>query len=236
MRRIWAYTSSGVRRKLEKTQKPVAGPEEALSILSQEGITGVAIKSLHLATGMEYKELRDIVKDRMQGQGAPGRIILSTPLLDATEDLDKSIRCLLNSLPSGTELCDALLLVAHGSRQPEAQAAYEATALFCRKFERRVLLGSLMSRPGLDEVIKECRALGIRSVVLAPLMIAAGFSARCEIAGNDPESWMSALSREGISCVPLMHGLGDHADIVSLWLDDVERMLTELSATEALAK
>ncbi|MEI6810320.1 MAG: sirohydrochlorin cobaltochelatase, partial [bacterium] len=55
IRRIWAYTSSGVRRKLEKLNTPVSDPGNALDALFKTGITHVAVKSLHLATGMEYK-------------------------------------------------------------------------------------------------------------------------------------------------------------------------------------
>lgn len=231
MRRAWACTSPGVRGKLERSAKPCQDPKEALAGLRKDGITHVAVKSLHLASGMEYKELKDVVDDSRESFG---QITLSVPLLDAPADLERTIRCLLRSLPAGTGADDALLLVAHGSRRPEAQAAYEAAAL-CRRFERRVLLGSLMSRPSLNDVTTECKASGIKKLVLAPLMIAAGFSARNEIAGNGPESWLSALSREGIRCVPMIKGLGDHDDIVSIWLDDVERMLIELSGSELQA-
>lgn len=229
MRRTWAYTSSGVRRKLEKNNTPVPGPREALDDLMKAGVTSVAVKSLHLATGMEYKELNEIVQER---RDVFDRIVVSSPLLDAPADLECTIRYLLASLPRETAETDALLLVAHGSRQPEAQAAYDAAAALCRRFERRVLLGSLLSRPGLDDVVRECKAADIRRLVLAPMMIAAGFSARTEIAGTGTESWLSALSREGISCVPVLKGLGDHDEIVQIWLDDIERMLTEFSDSE----
>ena len=63
VRRIWAYTSTGVRRKLEQSGKPVAGPAEALAGLRDEGVTHVAVKALHLAAGMEYTELRDLVQE-----------------------------------------------------------------------------------------------------------------------------------------------------------------------------
>jgi len=227
--RTWAYTSSGVRRKLEQSSQHIADPAEALTGLWNEGVTHVAVKSLHLATGMEYNELRGFVDDRRTGMEVFDKVLLSTPLLDVPADLERTIRCLLASLPPETGPGEAVLLVTHGSRQPGAQVAYERALELCRRFERRVILGSLISKPGVDDVIRECKAGGIRKVVLVPLMIVAGFSARNEIAGNGPESWESALRREGIDCEPVLKGLADHDDVVALWLDDVERMLSELS-------
>lgn len=226
MRRIWTYTSAGVRRKLEQSGKPVAGPAEALAGLRGEGVTHVAVKSLHLAAGMEYTGLRDLVQE-----GGFERIVLSVPLLDAPADFERTLRCLLTSLPTGVEEGDALLLVAHGSRSPEAQVAYAQAAAFCRQLDSRVLLGTLMSPPGLEDVLRACKAAGIRKLSLVPLMIVAGFSARNELAGSDPASWVSVLERAGIRSVPLIKGLGDHEDIVRIWLDDIERMLAELSGS-----
>ena len=229
IRRLWAYTSSGVRRKLEQSGKPVAGPSDALAILRNEGITHVAVKSLHLATGMEYTELRGLVQDLRAEREGFERIVLSTPFLETPADFECTVRCLLAALPSGTDADEALLLVAHGSRRPEAEAAYEAAAAFCRRLDRRVIMGNLMSHPGIEDVIRECKAAGIRKLMLAPLMIVAGSSARNEMAGGDRTSWVSVLEREGIRCASLIRGLGDHDDIVQIWLDDVERLLRELS-------
>ena len=229
--RLWAYTSSGVRRKLEQSGAPVPDPSQALARLRREGATHVAVKSLHLATGMEYTELKNLVEDIRGREGGFERIVLSTPLLEAPTDFERTVRRLLAALPAGTETDVAVLLAAHGSRRPEAQAAYEAAAALCRRLDRRVVLGALMGHPGLEDVIRECKAAGIRKVMLAPLMIVAGSSARNELAGKDPASWASALEREGIRCTALTRGLGDHDDIVGIWLDDVDRMLMELAGT-----
>lgn len=237
VRRRWAYTSSGVRRKLAQSGKPVAGPAEVLAGLRDEGVTHVAVKSLHLAAGMEYTELSDLAQDSRGGPGGFERIVISAPLLDTPADFERTIRCLLMSRPAGTDEGEALLLVAHGSRRPEAQVTYAKAAAFCRRLDsfrgirvnRRVLLGTLMSHPGLEDVLRECKAAGLKKLVLAPLMIVAGSSARNELAGGNPAAWVSVLAREGIRSVPLIKGLGDYNDIVRIWLDDIERMLRELA-------
>ena len=229
VRRIWAYTSSGVRRKLEQRGKPVAAPAAALATLRAEGVARVVVKSLHLAAGMEYTELGGLVQAIRGGPGGFERIVISAPLLDSPADFERTIRRLLMSRPAVVDEGDALLLVAHGSRRPEAQVAYAQAAEFCRRLDSRVLLGTLIAHPGLEDVLRVCKADGIKKLALAPLMIVAGSSARNELAGENPAAWVSVLARAGIRSVPLIKGLGDNDDIVRIWLDDIERMLRELA-------
>ncbi len=221
----WAYTSSGVRKKLEQNGRISKVPYESLSELRKQGITHLAVKSLHLVSGVEYTELKKLLQEFTGTPNGFVQTILSKPLLDAPGDFERTVRWLLDELPK----CDALLLVAHGSKRHEAQSAYEAAATLCRKLDRRVILSTLMSNHGLEDVIRECKTSGLTQLVIAPLMIVAGLSTRNELAGNDPASWASAFEREGIRCVPVIKGLGDNDDIVRIWLDDVERMMLELS-------
>ena len=65
----WAFTSSGVRRKLAQQGRLVAAPCDALEAMQAEGFTTVAVTSLHLSDGMEYGELADTVKAFRTGRG-----------------------------------------------------------------------------------------------------------------------------------------------------------------------
>lgn len=229
IRRSWAYTSSGVRRKLEQSGKPVASPSEALADLIKDGVTHVAVKSLHMATGMEYTDLKDLVQKFNGGSSGFKNIILSKPLWDVPADFERTVQRLLSDLPAGTNASEAVLLVAHGSQRREAQGTYEAAAAICRRLDRRVILSTLMSNPSLEDVIRECKASGLKNLVLVPLMIVAGSSVTNDLAGDGPGSWVSVLGREGIRCTPVIKGLADHDEIIRIWMDDVGRMLTELA-------
>jgi sirohydrochlorin cobaltochelatase len=227
LRRLWAYTSSGVRRKLALRGTPAASPPEALASLRQEGVTHVAVKALHLAPGMEYTELRTAVEDARQDFE---RISLSKPLLDAEADFERTVRCLLDAMPPDPPVDgESLLLVAHGSRTSEAQGAYVSAAALCKAVDRRILLGVMLATPGLAEVVRTCKTAGIQAVRLMPLMIAAGVSARTELAGDGPDSWKSVLESHGIRCRPRLDTLGDSDRIVDIWCDDIGRMLAEMA-------
>lgn len=228
----WAFTSSGVRRKLREAGRPAASPGEAMAALKAQGVNRVAVKSLHFAGGMEYSELREVVLGLREGEGRFERIELSEPLLDAPDDFERTMRHLLSDLPAGTGDGDTLLLVAHGSRRPEAQASYARAEAVCRRFERPIIFKTLLMDAGFQDVIRECREAGLRKVVLAPLMVVAGSSARNEIAGSGPDSLASALGREGIACTPMIKGLGDNREVVRLWIEDVERRLDAMAADD----
>ena len=223
VRRFWTYTSSGVRRKLALRGTPVDSPAECLARMRQEGVTRVAVKSLHLASGMEYTELREEIENARQGFA---QISLSKPLLEEEPDFAHTVRCLLDAMPAGKSPEDeSLLLVAHGSRTSEAQGVYASASALSKAVDRRILFGVMLMKPGLPEVVQMCKTEGIRAVRLMPLMIVAGMSARTELAGDRPDSWQSVLESNGIRCTPLLRGLADDDRIVDVWLDDVGRRL-----------
>lgn len=227
--RFWAYTSSGVRKKLALRGTPVPSPDEALAQMQREGVTRVAVKALHLATGMEYTELREEINHARQGFE---RIALSTPLLEEEADLTRTVRCLLNAAAATAAPDEAPLLVAHGSRSREAQPAYAAVFALCKAMDRRALFGVTLAEPGLAATVQACKFAEVRAVQLLPLMVAAGMSARTELAGDAPDSWKSVLESHGIRCRPRLKGLADEDGVVDIWLDDIGRLIAEMAKEE----
>ena len=220
--RFWAYTSSGVRKKLSLRGTPAASPEGALAQMRRDGVTRVAVKALHLATGMEYTELRAEIDGAGRGFA---RVALSRPLLEEEADLARTLRCLLDAAAATAAPDEAPLLVAHGSRSREAQAAYATAATLCKTMDRRALFGVTLTEPGLAATVQGCKSDGVRAVQLLPFMVAAGLSARTELAGDGADSWKSVLESHGIRCTPRLTGLADEDGIVEIWLDDIGRLI-----------
>jgi sirohydrochlorin ferrochelatase len=90
----------------------------------------------------------------------------------------------------------ALLLIAHGSRQPEANADLHHVADELRQRGYAIVEPSYLelAEPGIPEGGARCVAAGARCVVLVPYFLSAGVhvrrdlaAARAELAGRFPE-------------------------------------------------
>lgn len=221
----WAYTSSGIRRKVAAQGCHLEAPQEALAALRSEGVSRAVVLSLHLSDGMEYSELRDVVTEAQHGSTGWERIALGQPLLTSADDLRHAAEAILAETAAAGRGEAAVILVAHGSRQ--AQETFRSAATLFQQIDRRLFLGSILCPPLVNEVLNDCLQAGIRKAWLLPCMVAAGFSARDDIAGNGENTWATLLTRGGVECAPLIKGLGEFKGVVDVWMDQVARLLPD---------
>jgi sirohydrochlorin cobaltochelatase len=226
--RAWAYTSSGVRRKLAERGQHVDDAAEALGRLRQMGVTHLAVKPLHMAPGMEYSELCESAEHMTAGPNAFDRVVIDKPLMQDDAALARTVDALLAEIPADSSREEAVLFVAHGSRRAETREVYARAAALCRRLDRPVFLGTMTPQSSLTETVRECAEAGAKTIRLVPFMIAAGYSAATEIAGPGADSWQAAIEAAGMRCLPVMRGLGDHDGVIDVWLDQVGALLARL--------
>lgn len=224
----WALSSSGVRRKLAIQGVPCQSPHEALLAMQAEGFTHVAVVSLHFADGMEYGELEKTVAGFQAGTGALKHVVLSHPLLALPDEWREVLQSLLVSLQPRRDPADAVVLVAHGSLEPRAVSTFSAASAVCRQVDPRLFLGMILGTPSREDVVRHCSGAGIRKAWLLPCFVAAGFTAREEIAGDGTPSWKTAFQAAGIECESVLRGLGEYDEIVKVWLDQAGNLLKTL--------
>lgn len=222
--RQWAYTSAGIRKKLARAGREVADPPAALAQLRRRGATHVAVHSLHMVPGMEYNELKDTVAEAAV-EAAFEDVSLGAPLLATRTWLPRTVEILRRHVPNDGEAGHAMIIVAHGSRRPEARQSLQAAADLCRGLAGCVRLGAIIPPPSLSDVVAECGREGVELVSLLPLTVAAGEASCRDIAGPHPGSWRSGLEAEGIACTALLKGLGEYDDIAALWIEQIAGML-----------
>ncbi len=56
-----------------------------------------------------------------------------------------------------------------------------------------------------------------------PFMSVAGDHARNDMAGDEPDSWKSILTKAGITCVPVLKGSAEYDNILAIWIDHLKK-------------
>lgn len=202
-------------------------PEEAFSKLKAEGYTRVAVVSLDVIPGMEYSYDSIITKMQMSKFK---ELSLATPLMyfQGTEGEPDQVVDFLNAVKSqfpvmGKE--DATLIMAHGTPHP-GNAYYSVIQDRIEKLGmNNVFVYSVEGRPNLDDVIPKLKAKGFKNVTLMPIMMVAGDHANNDMAGDDPDSHKSILTKAGFKVNTYIHGLGENENVRSLYIQRADEAL-----------
>ena len=202
-------------------------PEEAFSKLKAEGYTRVAVVSLDVIPGMEYSYDSIITKMQMSKFK---ELSLATPLMyfQGTEGEPDQVVDFLNAVKSqfpvmGKE--DATLIMAHGTPHP-GNAYYSVIQDRIEKLGmNNVFVYSVEGRPNLDDVIPKLKAKGFKNVTLMPIMMVAGDHANNDMAGDDPDSHKSILTKAGFKVNTYIHGLGENVNVRALYIQRANEAL-----------
>ena len=205
-------------------------PEEAFAKLQAEGYTRVAVVSLDVIPGMEYSY--DSVVTKMQVPHFK-KISLATPLMyfQGTEGEPDQVVDFLKALSSQFPKMgkhDATLIMAHGTPHP-GNAYYSVIQDRIQELGMDgVFVYSVEGRPNLEDVIPKLTAGGYKNVTLMPIMMVAGDHANNDMAGDEPDSHKSILTKEGFNVKTYIHGLGENANIRGLYVDRATEALDAL--------
>lgn len=213
----WAYTSYIIRKKLAKQGKFLDSPEVALAKMMDEGFTHVAVQSLHTIAGAEYHDVSRVV-GAFQQMGGFESIILGYPLLATQDDMARTVKAILATIPKERKKDEAVVLMGHGTHHP-ANAFYAALMFQLQLKDPNVYIGTVEGFPELDTIIPLLKKNTIKKVYLMPFMSVAGDHAKNDMAGNDDDSWMSILTKEGFECVPILKGTAEFEQFVDIWVD-----------------
>ena len=218
----WAYTSRMVRHKLAQKGQEVPSPAQALASMLDEGIERVAVQSLHVIPGSEYRDLCAVVRG-FRLMPAMKEIVLGRPLLGSQADMER-VRKALEAIASKESASH--LFIGHGTHHP-SNAFYTALAYRLEQGGSRAFLGTVEGYPDRGTVFKGLRASDRRKVVLHPFMVVAGDHAKNDIAGPGSGSWKSELESRGYACEAVLKGLGEYESLASIWVDHLRSALEQ---------
>lgn len=215
-----AFTSPTIRRLLLRRGETAKSPKEVLTELASLGYDHVILQPTHFLYGIEYDNLRACAKEC---EPLFSRLTLGVPLLSGSEDLRGLAQILETEYPPEESL--ALVLMGHGTPHFSDLVYPALQAVFHMDGRKDCFVGTVEGWPDLPTVAGELRDGGFSRVRLVPLMLVAGDHALRDMAGDDPESWKSTLTREGFSVDCVMQGLGMSRGVQDLYRRHLRALL-----------
>lgn len=230
---VFAFTSHIIIDRIKANEGiSIPTPEEALAQLKAEGYNRVALTSLDIIPGIEYKyktAVYDIHKTDFK------KMTMGTPLMywmgqeGQRDDVEDTMKALGSQIPKlGKD--EAVLIMAHGTPDP-ANAYYSVMQDRLNDiYGGKVLIYTVEGKPNLEDVIAKLKTQGIKNVTMMPFMMVAGDHANNDMAGDEEDSHKSILTKEGFNVKTYIHGLGENKDIRQLFVNRADEAWNALEA------
>lgn len=223
----WAYTSTIIRKKLARKGQFLDSPEVALAKMMDEGVTQVAVQSLHTIPGEEFHDLT--TNALLFGNMAGGfqKIGVGLPLLGTEKDISRVVDGMIRHIPKKRGKSDAVIFMGHGTPHP-ANAFYAALMYHFQRKDPNIYVGTVEGWPDIQNIRDMLIEKKIKKAYLIPFMSVAGDHAMNDMAGNEDDSWKSILTKSGIECVTVMKGTADYDEIIDIWVDHIGDIFNRL--------
>ncbi len=221
-----AFTSQIIIDKLQQRDGiEIDNVTEALDSLVADGFKTLVVQPTHLMHGYEYD---DLAKELNNYKGKFHSIAFGEPLLTSEEDIAAVIACITARTASYIDDKTAVVFMGHGTE-------HEANAIYATLQEKitaaghsHYIIGTVEATPSLDDVIAKVKASGFTRVVLEPLMVVAGDHANNDMAGDEEDSWKTALKAEGIEVQSILEGLGQFNEIQDIYVKHVKTAINNV--------
>ncbi|QGY40719.1 cobalt chelatase [Pseudodesulfovibrio cashew] len=223
-----AYTSKTIRGHMEKAGEAVDSVPQALDKLLADGVTHVAVQSLHLIPGTEFHELLGLANELMLKDGGFSRVEVGFPLVAGEAGVEAVAEAILSIGLEGKGDHDAVLFMGHGTKH-DGNIYYEALHRAFQKRDTTVHMGAMEAEPGIDAIIQRFHEDGVRKAYLLPFLFGAGWHAARDMVGDAETSWKSRLENAGIQCQAVLKGAGEYDRLVDIWLAHLDDALRRLS-------
>ena len=223
----WAFTSVIIRRELAKRGQMIDAPAEAMGKMAAEGVTRLAVQSLHCIPGIEYNDLKRTVLQFRHIPMCFDKITLGRPLMYYHADIEKLVSALeQNVFPKNMDKHEAVVMMGHGTTSP-ANVFYAGIQYDFWKASPRYIVGTVEGYPTLEDVEYQLKKNKVKEVWLMPLMSVAGDHARNDMSGTS-HSWQAKLEALGYQVHPVLKGMGEYPVIAQLWINHLKEAVNEL--------
>ncbi|WP_242968797.1 sirohydrochlorin cobaltochelatase [Marasmitruncus massiliensis] len=211
-----AFTSQIIIDKLKSRDNlEIDNVKQAMERLIDEGVGTLICQPTHVMHGLEYD---DMVKEVNAYADHFETLKFGEPLLSSTQDYRDVVAAINQefTVPDDT----ALVLMGHGTEH-FANNTYAALAYYFSHNNPNILVGTVEGFPDLETTVKDVKELGVKKVILTPLMVVAGDHANNDMAGDEEGSWKTVFKSEGYEVEPVLKGLGEYQSIRDIYVAHV---------------
>ncbi|MCL2791368.1 MAG: sirohydrochlorin cobaltochelatase [Desulfobulbus sp.] len=239
IRKIWHKRQQDVAFKKANPLVPqdiyvVQGPLATIGNLQDEGFTTILVQSGHISLGEEYLDLISYIDGlnairTIKEKNQPFRkLVVSRPALGTMgtkypyeADIKEVAKTLANDVKEAKTAGCALLYFAHGNEYFPSSGSYLQLEQEMRDQypETKIYFTAVEGFPNLDLVMQEMKRDDVSKILLKTFMVVAGDHAHNDMAGDEPDSVTSRLSKNGFQVTPVLQGLGEQDGFADVFVN-----------------
>ncbi|MDR2490600.1 MAG: sirohydrochlorin cobaltochelatase, partial [Spirochaetaceae bacterium] len=183
-----------------------------------DGVKELVVQPTQIMNGFEYD---DAIAEIKPYENQFTSVKYGKPLLSSAEDYKALIAAITAETKSFDDGATAMVFMGHGSEHAANSAYAKLNDELKAGGYSRYLVGTVEAEPNLDFVLAGAKALGVKRVVLSPLMIVAGDHANNDMAGEEEDSWKSVFEANGFTVAVNLQGLGEQPGVRDLFVRHV---------------
>ncbi len=231
---------------LARDEESIDNMDQALQRAIDNGVKELVIQPTHLMHGSEYDELMDAVDtygdqfdsikvgEPLLGEvGADADTVNEDKEQVAVSVTDAAVTAAgFDSLDAAEEDRTAFVFLGHGTSHTAKISYSQMQQQMVDLGYDNVFIGTVEGEPeetACEAVIEAVETAGYTKVILRPLMVVAGDHANNDMAGDDPDSWLSQFTDAGAfdSVDVQIEGLGRIPAIQEQYVDHTAAAMSE---------
>ena len=251
IRKIWHKRQDDATFRKENPSIPqyiyfVQGPLATIANLQDEGFSTILVHPGHISLGEEYLDLVSYVnglnaiktiktKNQPFLQLAISRPALGTmgPVHPYEEDINEVAKALAADVKKAHEAGSALLYMGHGNDYFPSGGSYLQLAETMQTLypATRTYITTVEGFPKIDVIMAQMKKDRVKKVLLKPLMDVAGDHANNDMAGNEPDSIKSILTKNGFQVETVIKGLGEEDAFADVFVNHLAQTAIDYGIT-----
>ena len=212
-----AFTAKIVmQRMLENEGIKVDDLETVLTNLQKSGYKDVLIQCTHLTPGEEYsKKVMTVVHDF---KGKFDKISVGRPLLSDSKDYNLVAVALDAQLPA-LAADEVVVYMGHGSPNMHNPVYNILERSFATQGIPAVIgVVEETDHPNYEDMLTHLKRTKAKKVLLMPLMLVCGDHANNDMVGEEEDSWLNLLKKEGYQVRFDLQGMGRNVAIQNIYV------------------